>query len=309
MFVEKLDLAWDTIHVVDADFAHVLQTLHARFTVGSKKGAGHDAEEEEEAQPAPTHGHARGLAARRTKWPPSGPPAKKGRSSKKRQEAEVVVPVQRFVRFLPHIRSEQRVERALAEAVAAMQEDEASATAVHPPFVVAQAKPFPAWPHGWAAIYVQFPFLLDQSWWSQGKWTVRRRKAVVQAVGERYLMFFTPKRTVQPGSVRGPNATEPLLPLIPPAVGPVGVTPLPEEPVAPALVAGNPALSFNGSAAAAVAGCAAATTKVAGRDAAEDEAAGGVVAEAEAADGTVAEEEAAGGTGAESEVVAVLTPR
>lgn len=93
MLVEKLNLAWDTIHVVDADFAGVLQTLHARFTGGSKEGAGDDGEEEEEPQPAPTQGHARGSAARRTKRPPSGPPAKKGRSSKKRKEVEVVIPV------------------------------------------------------------------------------------------------------------------------------------------------------------------------------------------------------------------------
>lgn len=80
MFVAKLDLAWDTIHVVDADFAGVLQTLLARFTAGSREGAEGDGEEEEEPEPAPAQVYARGSAARQAKWPPSGPALKKGTS-------------------------------------------------------------------------------------------------------------------------------------------------------------------------------------------------------------------------------------
>lgn len=50
------------------------------------------------------------------------------------------------------------MERALAEAVAAMHEDEAGATVVHPPLVFGQVKPFPTWPHVGVAICVQFLF-------------------------------------------------------------------------------------------------------------------------------------------------------
>lgn len=123
MFVEKVDLAWDTIHVVDAELAGVLQTLQERYTGGSVEGgAGDGAAEEDDPEPALSQGRARGSAAAgRSKRPPSGRPASKELPAKKRKEAEPVVSIQPSVRSLADRRSEERVQRALAEAVSAMQ--------------------------------------------------------------------------------------------------------------------------------------------------------------------------------------------
>lgn len=118
---------------------------------------------------------------------------------------------------------------ALAEAVSAMQEEEAGATVVHPPFVVGQVKHFSAWPHGGVAIHAQFPLLLDQSWKDLGTWTVHCRKIVVQAVGGRYRMVFSPKAGSPGGIVRmgRPNEIEPPLAAAPAADGSPGLEPLP----------------------------------------------------------------------------------
>lgn len=296
IFVEKVHLAWDTIHVVDTEFAGGLQSLLERYTGGSVEGAGGDATEEEEPEPAPAQERARGAPAPgRAKRPPSGRPAK-GRPLKKRKEAEPVVPVQPPVRSLVHRRSEERVQRALAEAVAAMQEEEAGATVVHPPFVVGQVKPFPVWPHGGVAIHVQFPFLLDQSWRDLGKWTVRCRKVVVQAVGGRYKMVFSPKVPSPAGTVGvgGPNGIEPLLPAAAATDGPPTAPPIPVEGDRAADARGSSAAVSDNGAAAAPADAAAGTAAAASGRGAAAVAAGSGPAVA-AARGSVPATTAAGG--------------
>lgn len=212
MFVEKLEFSWDSIHRAHPDFAVVLRALSERFLHGRTEVVGVTGEAEA-PEPSVAQGRARGPGAARAEGPRSGLPAKKGRPAQKRRTAEGIVLMPSSVRSLAHGRSAARVEGALSEAVMAMQEDEASSTIVRIPLVLGQVEPLPTWPHGGVVIFVQFPFLLDQSWWQPRKRTVRCRKVVVLPVGCQYEIVFLPRVATHPPSLaKRPNGSVPLLP-------------------------------------------------------------------------------------------------
>lgn len=93
---------------------------------------------------------------------------------------------------------------------AAQAEEKACATVMEPPFLVNEVEPFAAWPHGGVAIYVQYPFLLEDPRGPPSTWVVTCRKVATNGVGGAYEAVFE-RQTVRPAAVvaaRGPTDPE-----------------------------------------------------------------------------------------------------
>jgi len=133
---------------------------------------------------------------------------------------------------------QSRLARAHTAAVSAILENDAQAVVVQPPYLVNVVESTVAWPHGGIAVFVQLPFLLENSWHKLKKYVVQCLKSICNAdhaegEGGVYEIFLTLKgpEDDSPASVEGNTAPSslstastdmPVLPSVPTAVHGVG---------------------------------------------------------------------------------------
>lgn len=185
-----LDWTWDRMHTTEPAFDFLLGVLQSKFLAGQCETAAEETEGEQ--PPQQTRGMKRAVM--------SGP----------------LEPVDRRAPLVREPSTTAIVQHQIQLAVEDMMEEESLATVVEPPFVVGKVKPYSAWPHGGVVIFVQFPFLLDETWKEPQKWVTSCRKLLSHAVGGRYEVVFEAKKVLgsstpadSPGGQESPCKTTP----------------------------------------------------------------------------------------------------
>ena len=231
-------IAWSSVHVPDAASQPLLDALSSHFLLGkptdaaSPNGSGSG---RPSSASSPT-------TTRRTRPPVS--PARvisKTTSRGSRSAAPVgsgAASGPKSVRTLRPAKLQSKLAQAHTAAVNAILENDAQAILVQPPYLVNVVESTVAWPHGGIAVFVQLPFLLDNSSHNLNKYVVHCRKSICNAddaegQGGVYEFFLTLKGTEDesPASVEGNTAPSslstastdmPVLPSVPTVVHGVG---------------------------------------------------------------------------------------
>jgi len=180
--VVSLVFCWETLHHVDPVSTTFLDIIRRRYVSGQEMGT-------QPVRPVGTVPSGRGASgrgnsrARPPVMPAGGISKPSGRGGRGTAAASAAAPAtEKSVRSLRSAKFQSKLVQVQEAAVNAIMDDADQAVIVQPPYLVAYIEPHDLWRAGGIAVWVQVPFILDNSWRDQTQYVTFCHKLVCNSV-------------------------------------------------------------------------------------------------------------------------------